>query len=376
MTAELADQIRSAGRSIGFDRIGIAAAVTPPGFHPLLEWLANGYAADMDWIERRQDAYKHPNGVMPGTRSVIVAAMNYHSREPESREAIPIESNLSGTAAKGPVSRRAETLSGSEGHQATARVSRYAWGSEDYHSVLRRRLSQLANVIHETAPQARTRVVVDTAPLLERDFARLAGIGWFGKNTMLISRDIGSWFFLGAILTDLDLPADEPYAADYCGTCTRCLEACPTDAFPEPGVLDASRCISYLTIERRDRPIPLELLPGMGQWIFGCDICQDVCPWNRFAPATSDAAFVARPDLRLPDCAELLALSEEQFVERFRGTPLQRTGRNAILRNAAIALGNAGDVSAIAQLQQSLSDGSPLVREAAAWALNRINSAT
>ncbi|MEZ6059182.1 MAG: tRNA epoxyqueuosine(34) reductase QueG [Planctomycetaceae bacterium] len=366
MTAELADQIRSAGRDIGFDRIGIAAAVTPPGFHPLLEWLANGYAADMDWIERRRDAYEHPAGVMPGTRSVIVAAMNYHSREPEQHDETPGSSNPSHTATTGSESRRTEG--------ATGRVSRYAWGSQDYHSVLRRRLKQLANVVHESAPDAHTRVVVDTAPLLERDFARLAGIGWFGKNTMLISRDIGSWFFLGAILTDLDLPADEPYADDFCGTCTRCLEACPTDAFPKPGVLDANRCISYLTIERRDKPIPPELRSGMGQWIFGCDICQDVCPWNRFAPATSDAAFVACPDLRSPDCVELLTLSEDQFVERFRGTPLQRTGRDAILRNAAIALGNSGVVSAIAQLRRSLSAESPLVREAAEWALHRIIS--
>ena len=299
----LTTQLKQRSAELGFEHIGVSAAVSPPGFHPLLEWLSAGYAADMQWIESRRHAYEHPDGVMPGTRSVIVVAMNYHNREP-----LP----------------------------GTARIARYAWSGQDYHDVLRQRLKQLTGVLHEADADCRSRVVVDTAPLLERDFARLAGIGWFGKNTMLISRSIGSWFFLGAILTDVVLDYDRPFEGDYCGSCTQCLDACPTDAFPEPGVLDANRCISYHTIENREGEIPLELQAQFGDWVFGCDICQEVCPWNRFAPADSDPAFHPREDLHRLTANALLQMSEVDFQERFRGTPLERTGYAAMQRNARI----------------------------------------
>ena len=299
--------LRVRAAELGFDCIGIAPAVSPPGFHPLLEWLASGYAADMDWMERRREAYEHPKGVLPGARSVIVAAMNYHNRSPD---------------------------------PDSARVARYAWSGQDYHDVLRKRLKQVSTVLHRAVPECRTRVVVDTAPLLERDFARLAGIGWFGKNTMLISRRLGSWFFLGAVLTDQELEYDEPFEADHCGTCTRCLDACPTDAFPEPGVLDSNRCISYHTIENRDGDVPAALASRFGGWIFGCDICQEVCPWNRFAPSDSDPAFHPREDLYTVDLHRILQLSETEFLEQVRGTPLERTGLKALQRNARIAVAN------------------------------------
>lgn len=332
-------EIRAAAAEIGFDSIGIAPAVSPPGYHRLLDWLAKGYAADMDWIESRREAYASPAGVFPGTVSVIMVALNYHE----------------GTR-----------------HGEGARVSRYAWGEVDYHDVIRFRLRQLAERVRKVCPAARTRAVVDTAPLLEREYARIAGIGWFGKNTMLISRRIGSWFFLGAVLTDALLEYDQPHATDHCGTCTRCLDACPTQAFPEPGVLDAGRCISYLTIERRTQPVPENLRRDLGPWLFGCDVCQDVCPWNRFAPQTCDAVFRPAADLSPADCRALLKLGEAEFQARFHNTPLARAGRAGLLRNAALVIGNLQDRSAEPELLAALNDPEPLIRGASAWALGQL----
>jgi epoxyqueuosine reductase len=252
------------------------------------------------------------------------------------------------------------------------RVARYAWGRADYHTVIRSRLKILADFLHACRPGCTTRGVVDTAPLLERDFARLAGLGWFGKNTMLINKRRGSWLFLAALLTDIDLPPDAPHETAHCGTCTRCLDACPTQAFPQPYVLDATRCISYLTIELRGQPIPAELREGVGDWLFGCDVCQEVCPWNRKAPQSAELAFVPAADLAPADCLELLALDERQFRQRFDGTALSRPGRAGLLRNACLVLGNTGDGRAVPALRRALTDESPLVRGAAAWALGCI----
>ncbi len=332
-------RLKSVGLELGFAHVGIAPAVTPTGFHRLLQWMENGHNADMQWVERRKEAYHHPDGVMQGTRSVIMAAMNY---------------NDGATPASG------------------GRVARYAWGSADYHDVLKPRLQQLAAMLKAEFPTARARVVIDTAPLLERDFARLAGIGWFGKNTMLISRSIGSWFFLGAILTDIELEYDKPIEQNFCGSCTRCLDACPTDAFPEPGVLDARRCISYLTIEHRKSAIPLDLRNGIGEWLFGCDICQDVCPWNRFAPQTALQEFQQNESLNPVDCRELLTLTADEFEARFQASPLSRPGRAGLLRNAAIVLGNAKELSALKELSAAINDEEPMIRGAAAWALGQL----
>lgn len=342
MTSDcLSQRLKSLGVGLGFAQIGITPAVTPTGFHRLLQWIDDGHSADMQWIKRRQDAYRHPDGVMQGTRSVVMAAMNY--------------SDGATTADEG-------------------RVARYAWGSSDYHIVLKPRLQKLAEFLKTEVPTARTRVVIDTAPLLERDFARLAGIGWFGKNTMLISRSIGSWFFLGAVLTDVELGYDSPVEQNYCGSCTRCLDACPTNAFPEPGVLDARSCISYLTIEHRNEPIPHDLRNGIGAWLFGCDICQDVCPWNRFAPDDTLPEFQHLPSMNPVDCRELLTLSAEQFETRFNNSPLSRPGRPGLLRNAAIVLGNAKDSSAEQELIAALNDTETMIRGAAAWALGQLGS--
>ena len=346
---QLATVLREKARKIGFELFGIAPAVAPGGFGPLQDWLEKGFAGEMSYMSRREEAYSHPQFVLEGVRSVVLVGLNYFDRETEATK-IAVEK---------------EALPG-------GRVAKYAAGTCDYHDLLKKKLKSLAGVLHEARPGCRTRGIVDTAPLLERDFARLAGLGWFGKNTMLISKREGSFFFLGALLTDVELPADEPHHTEHCGSCTACLEACPTDAFPEPYVLDSTRCISYLTIELRDQPVPTELRSGMGDWLFGCDICQDVCPWNRKAPQTTVEEFRADAALSRASLVELLSLDEARFRERFRKTPLFRSGRAGLLRNAAIVAGNSGDLRLVPALCEALADDEELVRGAAAWALGQL----
>lgn len=337
----LTAQLKAAAQEIGFDLVGIAPAVTPLGFFRLQAWLENGFAGDMGYIPRREAAYEHPRHVLESVRSIILVALNYRSAEPENA---------------GP----------NEG-----RVARYAWGTADYHDVLRDMLRRLADRLHELSPGCRSRAVVDTAPLLERDFAQLAGLGWFGKNTMLIDKRQGSFLLLGALLTDVELELDQPHRTSHCGTCTRCLDVCPTEAFPEPYVLDARRCISYLTIELKTQ-IPSELRTGVSEWLFGCDLCQDVCPWNRKSPVSQRAEFQPQADLNPTSALDILQMTEPEFDRRFGATPLSRPGWNGLRRNAAIVLGNRGDERAIPALIEALHDGSPLVRGAAAWALGQL----
>jgi epoxyqueuosine reductase len=338
--------VKQSARDIGFDLVGIAPAGTPETLDKLEEWLSAGYSGEMDYLEKRREAYSNPDHVLSGVRSIVVVALNYRSTDPVSAHG-----------------------------EHEARVSRYAWGSQDYHTVMRHKLRQLANALHGLSPGCRTRCVVDTAPLLERDLARVAGLGWFGKNTMLINKRIGSWFFLGAVLTDIELQADAPHETAHCGTCTRCLDACPTDAFVQPYVLDASKCISYLTIELRERPIPEEQRPGLGDWLFGCDVCQEVCPWNRKAPRSVEAVFQPRADLAPADCIALLGLSASEFDARYGATPLERPGRGGILRNACIVLGNARCRDAVGALERACADDDVVVRDAAEWALAQISAA-
>lgn len=345
----LANHVREAALQIGFDLVGISAAVAPAGFEHLQSWLSNKYEGEMQYMRRREDAYEHPDGVLPGTKSVIVTALNYHA-----------------------ATSRNEPDDASSVSSAKGRVASYANGTADYHDVIRKMLKQLSAALHDAVPGCRTRPVVDTAPLLERDFAKIAGLGWFGKNTMLINKYAGSWLFLGALLTDVELEPDAPHDTSHCGTCTRCLEACPTDAFSEPFVLDARKCISYLTIELRDQPIPTEFRDGMEDWVFGCDVCQDVCPWNRKSSDTTVPEFQPADDLSPLDLQWLLSLNAEEFRKRFHKTPFDRPGRSGLLRNAAIAAGNSGDASLIPSLVQCLTDEEPLVRGAAAWALGKL----
>lgn len=307
----LKDDLRAQALDLGFQLCGVAPAVTPQTLAEFRRWLAQGFAGEMQYLPRRAEAYASPDHVLAGVRSVVMLGMNYHTVDPPPAQ------------------------------PGQGRVARYAWGTGDYHDVLRERLRNLADWLHARRPGCRTRGVVDTAPLLERDFARLAGLGWFGKNTMLINKRLGSWLFLAALLTDVELPPDAPHATAHCGTCTRCLDACPTDAFPEPYVLDATRCISYLTIELRG-PLPPALQAGVGDWLFGCDVCNEVCPWNRHAPVSTEPAFQPQPALHPADPQEFLSLSPDEFERRFAATPLARPGWEGLRRNAEVVLQNAG----------------------------------
>ncbi len=264
-------------------------------------------------------------------------------------------------------------------------ISRYAWSREDYHDAVLRRLKQVEQALHKAVwgghscpPNLTTRAYVDTGPIVERVYAKYAGVGWIGKNTCIINQQKGSWLFLGVILTSLELPPDLP-APDRCGTCTRCIEACPTNAILAPYQLDSNKCISYLTIEKRGS-IPEELRPGMGHHIFGCDICQDVCPWNRNAPATSAPEFQPRPGLMNPALAWLAEMTEKEFRETFRGSPVRRTKRSGLRRNAAIAMGNSGNqdflpiLEALAEGRNNDNDEDESVAECARWARERLSS--
>jgi epoxyqueuosine reductase len=352
----LEDRIKRHAHALGFELAGITPAAAADGFERLHHWLEQGFAGDMTYMHHHAEARRHPASILPEVRSVVMVGMNY---KPEARgQGAEIRQ------------RNASPLVTSHLPPATAQVARYARG-EDYHDVLRRRLHELLGWVQQEVPGCRGRGVVDTAPLLERDFARRAGLGWFGKNAMLLNKQQGSYFFLGALLLDLELRADPVHETSHCGTCTACLDACPTQAFLGPGVLDSRRCISYLTIELKDQ-VPEELRPGLGDWVFGCDVCQEVCPWNRKAPPGKEPAFGARPDLDPVDPEELLRLSEEGFRRRFHGTALMRSKRRGLLRNAALVLGNRGDPAALPALEGALHDPEALVREAAAWAIGQI----
>lgn len=340
-TSELTQSLKLEAKQLGFDFTGVAQAVEPNGFVRLKDWLANGFHGEMEYLETRRDAYRHPQGVLPKVRSVLMLGMSYHTHV----------TSLPHQPGKG-------------------RVARYAWGHGDYHDLLHKKLKRLCKFARSLDEAIAIRGVVDTAPLLEREFAQLAGMGWHAKNTMLINRELGSWFLIAAILTDVELETDTPMATSHCGTCTACIEACPTDAFVEPGTLDATKCISYLTIEHRT-PIPVELRSGMSDWILGCDVCQDVCPWNTKATVTQNPEFQPVESLRPLELGELFELNDDQFRARFRKTPLWRPKRRGILRNAAIAMGNHPAETNLKALALGISDEEPLIRGASAWAIGK-----
>jgi epoxyqueuosine reductase len=328
--------------SLGFALAGVAPATEADGFDRLRDWLRHGFAATMDYMERHAEARQHPSSILPAVCSVVMVGMNYKPADED------------------------------ESTPRHGKVARYARGL-DYHDVLRDRLKRLLAWLQAERPHCRGRAVVDTAPLLERDFARRAGLGWFGKNTMLLNKRLGSYFFLGALLVDVELRPDAVHMASHCGSCTRCLDACPTQAFPAPGVLDSRRCISYLTIEHKE-DIPVESRSRLDGWVFGCDVCQEVCPWNRKAPAGQMPELQPRPDLETLDLREVLRMSEADFRARFGGTALMRTRRRGLLRNAALLLGAAGDPAALPVLRAALDDHDEVVREAARWAIGRIEA--
>lgn len=342
--------LKETATGLGFDLVGACPAVTPLGIERFVRWLADGFAGEMSYLGDRVSAYSHPRHILPGVRSILMLAASYRTKEPVTAPA---------------------------GH---GNISRYAWG-DDYHDALRERLHRLADFHRQLTPEAAVRGVVDTAPLLEREFAQLAGLGWIGKNTLLLNRRIGSWFFLAALLTTAELEYDAPFAANHCGTCRACLDACPTGALVEPYRLDARQCISYLTIELRGS-IPAPLRERQGSWLFGCDVCQEVCPWNRQREAAPTGPaemterplrdhFLPTPDTNPVELAGLFLLDDAAFRQRFRHTPVWRARRRGLLRNAAIALGNRPQDEALPYLTRGLDDVEPLVRAACAWALGR-----
>ncbi len=288
---------------LGFDLVGATPAVAPAGFDRLRQWVADGLAGRMRYFADRLDAYRHPDRVLAGAKSVLMLGLNYRTAEPAAPKS------------------------------GEARVSRYAWGA-DYHDVIRGRLHALADFHRRLTPGAGVRGAVDTAPFLERHFAQSAGLGWIGKNTTLINERFGSWLFLAALLSTEELAYDEPVAESRCGSCRACIDACPTGALIEPHRLDARRCVSYLTVELRGE-MPEELCSKCRGRLFGCDACQEACPWNRRTPTTDEPAFQPGPGMNPVNLAEIAALDEESFRRRFRRTALWRARRDGIVRNAA-----------------------------------------
>jgi len=338
----LAARIKAAALQLGFDAVGIAPAAVGARERDRLDaFVAGGEHGTMDWMADTLDRRRDPAVLWPEARSVIVCAANY-----------------------GPDHDPLDDLR----HRDRAAVAVYA-RNKDYHDLLKKRLKRLARWMHEELG-AGVKVFVDTAPVMEKPLAARAGVGWPGKHTNLVSRDFGSWLFLGEVFTTLELPADAA-EVDRCGSCRRCLDICPTDAFPAPYALDARRCISYLTIEHKG-PIPAEFRAAIGNRVYGCDDCLAVCPWNKFASTTRELAFVPRDDLTLPLLAELAALDDAGFRARFAGSPIKRTGRDRFVRNVVVALGNCADASAATTVERLLDDASPLVRGMAVWALARL----
>jgi epoxyqueuosine reductase len=299
-------EIKRRATALGFAATGVTRLDRIPHAGELDRWLAAGHGGTMAYLHRQADKRKDPRKIFPGAASAVVTLTNYFHGDP-----------------------------GQDPGSGQARVAQYAWSS-DYHDVLGRRLEQLAEAIRLLAPASTTRCYVDAGPVPERELAQLAGLGWIGKNMMLINPEIGSFTFIGVVLTDADLQPDLPFDADRCGTCQRCLEACPTQAFAGPRDLDARACISYLTIERRGEFTAAEQAQ-VGEWLFGCDVCQDVCPWNvSFAQVTADAAFAPRPDVMTPDAEALEEMSDEEFARRYGDTPFSRPGAAGMRRNAAV----------------------------------------
>jgi epoxyqueuosine reductase len=347
---EIAAIVKQAAHDAGFELAGIAPVSDGPEREYFEHWIEAGRAGEMKYLEARDEQKRLKRAsiarVAPWARSVVVCAINYNTAQPYSTQ---FQNEQSGW------------------------ISRYAWSREDYHEAVMRKLRLVEDALRGVADGEglTTRCYVDTGPIVERVAAKYAGVGWIGKNTCIINQKVGSWLFLGVILTSLELPADLP-APDRCGSCTRCIDACPTDALIAPYQLDSNKCISYLTIEKRGA-IPEEMRAGVGRHVFGCDICQDVCPWNRKAPATSESAFQPRTGLVNPALEWLATIGKEEFRQSFRSSPIQRAKRSGLRRNAVIAMGNSGERKFLPLLKELAADENGDVAESAAWAMRKLN---
>ena len=350
-TSEISALVKQTAHHAGFELAGIAPVREFAELNHFPHWIEAGHAGEMKYLEARDESGQLKRSSLrstaPWARSVIVCAINYNTAHPYSTQV---------------------------GDSERGWISRYAWSREDYHEAVMRRLRSVEQQVQEDTrdrtPALETRCYVDTGPLVERVYAKYAGVGWIGKNTCILNQKLGSWLFLGVILTSLELEADLP-APDRCGSCTRCIDACPTAAFIAPYELDSNKCIAYLTIEKRGA-IPEEMREGIGRHVFGCDICQDVCPWNRKAPVTGAEEFQAREGLVNPALEWLAEMSAEEFREKFRGSPIRRTKRSGLRRNAAIAMGNSGDRKFLLLLERLTVDGDSVVAESAIWAAEKL----
>jgi epoxyqueuosine reductase len=338
---ELKRELLAFAHELGFASCRIATCDPPPHMTELRTWLQGNAHGEMSYMERGEEKRCDPQKVLRGARSMILLAMNYF---------------------QGEQARQSQTA-------ATGRIARYAWG-DDYHDLIETKLDAIDKFLRGFGGQQKC--YVDTGPVLERDYAAQAGIGWHGKSTMLIDVRLGTWFFLAEVLTTLELPRDEP-VPDRCGTCERCITACPTGAITAPHRLDARRCISYLTIELKGS-IPLDLRPLIGERIFGCDDCLDACPWNRFAQVSREAAFSARPLTNGMALRDYLSLSDNEFRTLFRNSPIKRIKRRGFLRNVCVALGNIGDLSDLPALERAAAEPEQLIAEHAKWAIDQIRS--
>ncbi len=337
---ELKARLISLAREIGFDSCRMAACASPVHSNAFRGWLGRDAHGEMDYMERGEGKRCDPQKVLPGAKSIVVLGLNYFQGGPATPKAFGA---------------------------AIGRIARYAWG-DDYHDVMVAKLSEIDRFLRDFGGQQKC--YVDTGPVLERDHAAQAGTGWHGKSTMLIDERLGTWFFLAEVLTTLELPPDKP-APDRCGTCERCIKACPTGAITAPHRLDARRCISYLTIELKGS-IPLEFRPLIGNRIFGCDDCLDACPWNRFAQVSRETAFSARQSTTGMSLRDYLKLSDAEFRALFRNSPIKRIKQRGFLRNVCVALGNVGDLFDLPALERAAADSEPLIAEHAAWAVEQI----
>lgn len=344
MTNTLTERIQDRAHELGFELVGITPAEQSQTIQRYRKWINEGYAGEMSYLERHLPLKEDTRQLLHEAKSVISLAMNYYTVDPPD-----------------------ELLN----DPSRGQISRYAWG-DDYHDVIRTRLLELVEYIKSTAEtEIKSRVFVDSGPVLEREFAQKAKLGWIGKNTNLINWRSGSWYFLAEVLINIDLQADIEPLRGSCGTCTKCIEACPTDAIVEANWLDSRLCVSYLTIELRES-IPKELRSQMGNLIFGCDICQEVCPWNSKAKPTTEPAFYPREGNLAPELLSLVNMTQTEFSRRFKGSPIKRAKRKGFLRNVLVAIGNWGSRSAVPSLEQALLDDEPLIRGHAAWALGQI----
>ena len=347
-SSDIRAQIVALARDLEFDLCRFARADAPEHALQFRQWLDRGEGGEMNYLARNAEKRCDPQQVLPKAKTVIVLALNYFQGE-------AAETTVLAMPTRG------------AGGSATGKIARYAWG-DDYHQLIEKKLTVLDDFLQRQGGSQKC--YVDTGPMLERDHGAAAGIGWHGKSTMLLNRELGTWFFLAEILTTLEFAPDPPQK-NYCGGCTRCIDACPTGAITAPHQVDARRCISYLTIELKG-PIPIELRPMIGDRIYGCDDCLDACPWNRFAKVSRETAFAIRPEIARMKLRDYLSLDDDKFCRLFRNSPIKRTKRRGFLRNVCVALGNVGMVEDLPALEKAASDPEPLIAEHAGWAVEQI----